>query len=127
MQLLREVINDAPDAHEFEAYPPERVAAYEESLVARRQTQLTIVARDRATGEPAGLTMVCVPELAPEIAAQEDTSVVPAHRGHGLGLLLKLEMASWLRAERPDVRAVDTWNDATNARCSPSTSGSARC
>ena len=59
--------------------------------------------------------MVCVPELAPEIAAQEDTSVLPAHRGHGLGLLLKLEMAQWLRHERPDVRAVDTWNDATNA------------
>ena len=39
MQVLREAINDAPDAHEFEAYPPERVAAYERSLVARRQTQ----------------------------------------------------------------------------------------
>ena len=115
MQVLREAINDAPDAHEFEAYLPDRVAAYEESLVERRQTQLTIVARDRVTGDAAGLTMVCVHELAPEIAAQEDTSVLPAHRGHGLGLLLKLEMARWLRADRPDVRAVDTWNDATNA------------
>ena len=115
MQLLREAINDAPDAHEFEAYPPDRIAAYEQSLVARRQTQHTIVARDRATGAAAGLTMVCVHELSPEIAAQEDTSVLPAHRGHGLGLLLKLEMAQWLRAERPDVRAVDTWNDETNA------------
>ena len=24
-------------------------------------------------------------------------------------------MAAWLRAERPDVHVVDTWNDATNA------------
>ncbi len=115
MQVLREAINDAPDAHEWESYPPERIAAYERSLVRRRQTQHTIVARDRATGAPAGLTMVCVKELIPGFAAQEDTSVLPAYRGHGLGLLLKLEMAAWLRAERPDVRVIDTWNDTTNA------------
>jgi GNAT superfamily N-acetyltransferase len=115
MQVLREAINDAPDAHEWEPYPPERIAAYEQSLVRRRQTQHTIVARDRATGEPAGLTMTCVKELAPEVAAQEDTSVLPPFRGLGLGLLLKVEMAAWLREERPDVHAVDTWNDTTNA------------
>lgn len=114
MVVLREAINDAPDAHEFEAYPPERIAAYEQSLVQRRQTQYTVVARHRATGEPAGITMVCVHELRPEVAAQEDTSVLPAHRGHRLGLRLKVDMTDWLRAERPDVSAVDTWNDTTN-------------
>ena len=115
MMVLREAINDAPDALEWEAYPPERIAAYEQSLIERKQTQFTIIARHRATGEPAGLTMVCVHELRPQVAAQEDTSVLPAHRGRRLGLRLKLEMADWLRAERPDVDAVDTWNDATNA------------
>ena len=114
MVVLREAINDAPDAHEFEAYPSERIAAYEHSLVERLQTQYTVVARHRATGEPAGITMLCVRELRPEIAAQEDTSVLPGHRGHRLGLRLKLDMIDWLRAERPDVHAVDTWNDATN-------------
>jgi GNAT superfamily N-acetyltransferase len=114
MTVLREAINDSPDAHEYEAYPPERIAAYEQSLVARRQTQYTLVARHRRSGEPAGITTVCVPELAPELAAQEDTSVLPAHRGHRLGLCLKIEMADWLRAERPDVHSVDTWNEATN-------------
>jgi GNAT superfamily N-acetyltransferase len=114
MVLLREAINDAPDAHEFEAYPVDRIAAYEASLVERRQTQYTVVARHRGTGEPAGITMVCVPEAAPAIAAQEDTSVLPAHRGRRLGLLLKLDMLDWIRADRPDVLAIDTWNDATN-------------
>jgi GNAT superfamily N-acetyltransferase len=114
MTVLREAINDSPDAHEYEAYPPERIAAYEQSLVARRQTQYTLVALHRPSREPAGITMVCVPDLAPEIAAQEDTSVLSAHRGHRLGLRLKIEMADWLRAERPDVRSVDTWNDVTN-------------
>ncbi|MEO5851830.1 MAG: GNAT family N-acetyltransferase [Nocardioides sp.] len=115
MQVLREAINDAPDAHEFEAYPPERIRDYEQSLVDTQQTQLTIVARHRATGEPAGLTMVAVPELRPEVAAQEDTSVLPPHRGCRLGLRLKLDMLDWLRDEHARVRATDTWNDTTNA------------
>jgi GNAT superfamily N-acetyltransferase len=114
MVVLREAINDAPDALEFEAYPVERIAAYEQSLVARRQTQHTIVARHTATGEPAGLTMVCVEEHLPDVAFQEDTSVLPAHRGHRLGLLMKVEMARWLREARPDVRETHTWNDHTN-------------
>jgi len=114
MVVLREAINDAPDAHEYEAYPPERIREYEKSLLDRRQTQHKVVARHRASGEPAGITMVCVPDLRPEIAAQEDTSVLPLHRGRRLGLRLKLDMLDWLRDERPDVRATDTWNDATN-------------
>ncbi len=59
--------------------------------------------------------MVCVHELRPEVAAQEDTSVLREHRGHRLGLRQKLEMIDWLHAERPDVAATDAWNDATNA------------
>jgi GNAT superfamily N-acetyltransferase len=114
MVVLREAINDAPDALEFESYPVERITAYEQALVRRRQTQYTVVARHRATGEPAGLTMVCVDEFDPSVGHQEDTSVVRAHRGHRLGLLLKLDMIAWLRDERPEVTATETWNDATN-------------
>ncbi len=51
--------------------------------------------------------MVCVHELRPEVAAQEDTSVLREHRGHRLGLRQKLEMIDWLHAERPDVAATD--------------------
>ena len=59
--------------------------------------------------------MVCVHDLRPTIAAQEDTSVLRAHRGHRLGLRMKLAMLDWLREERPDVDAVDTWNAPDNA------------
>jgi len=114
MVLLREAINDAPDATEFEAYPVERIMAYEQALAARRQTPYTIVARHRATGEPAGITMLCVDEFSPSLAHQEDTSVVRAHRGNRLGLLLKLDMIDWLAQERPEVAATDTWNVASN-------------
>jgi hypothetical protein len=43
-----------------------------------------------------------------------DTSVLKAHRGHRLGLLLKLGMLYWLREEEPQLRAVDTSNAVTN-------------
>jgi GNAT superfamily N-acetyltransferase len=115
MRVLREVINDAPDPGEFEAYPAERIRSVERWLAGQKQTPYTIVARHRDTGEAAGLTIVCAHELRPTIAAQEDTSVLRAHRGHRLGLRLKLEMLAWLREERPDVEAVDTWNVPGNA------------
>jgi GNAT superfamily N-acetyltransferase len=114
MVVLREAINDAPDALEYEAYPPERISAYERALEARRQTQYAVIARHRPTGEPAGITLCDVDEFSPSVAHQEDTSVVRAHRGHRLGLLLKLEMIDWLREARPEVTATDTWNDQTN-------------
>jgi GNAT superfamily N-acetyltransferase len=115
LQRLREAINDAPEPGEFEAYPPERIRSYEAWLEWQHQSLYTILARHRVTGEPAGITFVCVPELRPRIAAQQDTSVLAPHRGRRLGLRLKLAMLDWLRAERPDVEFVDTWNVPGNA------------
>jgi GNAT superfamily N-acetyltransferase len=115
MQVLREAINDAPEGGDFEACPPERIRAIERWLAGQKQTPYTIVARHRATGAAAGITITCVHELRPGVAAQEDTSVVSGHRGHRLGLRMKLAMLDWLRAERPDVEFVDTWNVPGNA------------
>ena len=112
---LREAINDSPGEGEFERYTHERIRTYEQSLQRRHQTPYTVLARHRASGEPAGITMLCVHELRPQIAAQEDTSVLRTHRGHRLGLRMKLAMLEWLRSERPDVGSADTWNAAGNA------------
>lgn len=114
MVVLREAINDAPDALEYESYPADRISAYERALEQRRQTQYAVVARHRASGEPAAITLCDVDEFDPSVAHQEDTSVLRAHRGHRLGLLLKLDMIEWLREERPEVTATETWNDVTN-------------
>ena len=54
--------------------------------------------------------------LRPAIAAQEDTSVLAPHRGHRLGLRLKLAMLEWLRtAYAPTSTFTDTWNVPGNA------------
>ena len=105
MQVLREAMNDAPGPGEPETFPPDRIRGEEESLARSHQTAYTVVARHRASGEPAGLSFVCVHELRPAIAAQEDTSVVRGHRGHRLGLRMKLELYDWLRAARADVES----------------------
>ena len=75
-------------------------------------TDWVTVAVHEQTGAVAGLTEL---ELGPPPRAfQEDTAVVPAHRGSGLGLWIKADMLCRLRAERPDVTEVITGNAASN-------------
>lgn len=49
-----------------------------------------------------------------EHAGQGITLVHPAHRGHRLGLLTKIENLNYGLAELPGVRYIDTWNAAVN-------------
>lgn len=64
------------------------------------------------TGDIAAFTEVQVEE-GPR-AHQEDTAVVPAHRGSGLGLWVKAHMLVRLRAERPEVAELLTGNASSN-------------
>ncbi len=110
-------INDAPLDEldvEDEVFTPERVRAYEHANAAREIHLHRLVARHRETGELAGHTVVGVDGERPEIAEQHDTSVVRAHRGHRLGLLLKIEMLRWLREAQPQIATIDTWNAESN-------------
>ena len=117
MVTLHEAINDAPlDDPELEpdVWDTDRVRSYDRAMAGRRQTVYRTMARHKQTGDWAGLSMLCVDEFSPAIAFQEDTSVVRAHRGHRLGLLMKADMLRWISQERPEVSATDTWNDTTN-------------
>lgn len=111
-------INDAPiDALEVEdeVFSRERIRAFERGQQERGHRTYRVIARHRATGELAGHTMAAVQEDHPGFGGQYDTSVVRAHRGHRLGLLLKIEMLRWLGDAEPQLRVLDTWNAATNA------------
>lgn len=110
-------INDAPiDALEVEdeVFSVERVRAFERGQQERGRRTYRVIARERTTGELAGHTMVSVDRDHPGFGAQFDTSVVRAHRGHHLGLLLKIDMLSWLGDAEPQLRVLDTWNAASN-------------
>lgn len=117
MVTLHEAINDAPmDDPDFEedVWDADRVRCYDRAMAGRRQTVYRVIARHRDTGDWAGLSMLCVDEFLPTVAFQEDTSVVRAHRGHRLGLLMKTDMLGWIGHERPEVGATHTWNATTN-------------
>jgi GNAT superfamily N-acetyltransferase len=110
-------INDAPiDALEVEdeVFSPARVRSFERGQQERGRRTYRVIARERTTGELAGHTLVSIERDHPGFGGQFDTSVVRAHRGHRLGLLLKIEMLRWLGDAEPQLRVLDTWNAATN-------------
>jgi GNAT superfamily N-acetyltransferase len=114
---LHASMNDAPTTDpedEPAAWDEQRLVSYEEAMAGRRQTLYRVLARHRDTGEWAGQSMLCVNEFCPAAAFQEDTTVVRAHRGQRLGLLMKTALLEWISDERPEVGVVDTWNDASN-------------
>jgi RimJ/RimL family protein N-acetyltransferase len=114
---LTAAINDAPlDDLEWEdeVYSPERVRAYERAQIESGFRLRRIVARHRPTGELAGHTVLVVDAESPHVADQHDTSVVRAHRGHRLGLLLKTEMLLWIADVEPQVTQVHTNNAESN-------------
>ena len=57
-------------------------------------------------GEIAGYTELVLPADRTGRAQQYDTAVLPAHRGHGLGLWVKSEMLRRVRAEHPGITEI---------------------
>ena len=111
-------INDAPTDDldlEDEVFSPERIRAFEAAAAAAGRRLYRLAVRHRDSGDLAGHTIVAVEIERPWYAHQYDTSVVRAHRGHRLGVLLKAAMLRWLREDEPQLRILDTWNAASNA------------
>lgn len=115
---LTAAINDAPHtteiAMEDEIFTPERLRAFEAAHDARGIRLYRVAARHRATGELAGHTVVAVDAEQPWRADQYDTSVLQAHRGHRLGLLIKIDMLRWLATEETQLRELGTANAGSN-------------
>jgi GNAT superfamily N-acetyltransferase len=110
-------INDAPmddlDVDD-EVFDADRVRAYEQAQLLGGHRLYRVLARHRGTGAVAGHTVVAVETERPHLGDQHDTTVVRAHRGHRLGLLLKADMMRWLREAEPALRWVTTQNAASN-------------
>lgn len=110
-------INDAPMGEltfEDEVFDLDRLRAIETARQRRGDRMYRIAARHRETGAIGGHTVVVVNPLDPMHAWQGDTAVHRDHRGHRLGLLLKIEMMRWLAEVEPQVTEVETWNHADN-------------
>ena len=110
-------INDAPMGNltfEDEVFDLDRIRDNATAQERHRNRVYRVVARHRTTGEIGGHTQVLVSPHRPHIACQADTAVARAHRGHRLGLLLKIDALRWLAAAEPQVELVETWNNADN-------------
>jgi GNAT superfamily N-acetyltransferase len=110
-------MGDAPDGglgYLSAPNSPEHVRAVERhSREAGRERRVVAAVHERS-GAVAGLTVLEITLLAPELAYQDDTVVLPEHRGHGLGLWVKAEMLRWLAADGAAVRRIRTTTDPTN-------------
>lgn len=98
---------------EPERWDAERLRDFEASYLAQDRTRHVYVAI-APDGSIAGHTELVVPKHDPQVVYQWDTLVLPAHRGHRLGLALKVANLAWVQAEHPERTAVRTWNAESN-------------
>jgi hypothetical protein len=74
----------------------------------------TVAARSRASAELAAFTQVAVDPADPSWGYQELTAVAGPHRGHRLGLLVKVAMLELLAEREPQLTQIITGNADVN-------------
>ncbi len=115
---LNEAFNDeAPSGElelEAEVWDADRVRS-DEAQRRRAGRHVFAVAALAPDGTMAGITEAVVNDHAPERGLQSGTLVLPAHRGHALGLAMKVANHRALRAALPQCRVLLTGNAGVNA------------
>jgi hypothetical protein len=114
---LNSAMADAPHSDSFEpiAWDADRLRAAEQRSVIRGTRDYSVGAIQDSTGEMAAVTQVIVdPAGAPGWAYQELTAVTRPHRGHRLGMLVKIANLEWLAVAEPQIRHIITGNAVAN-------------
>jgi GNAT superfamily N-acetyltransferase len=91
-----------------------RVRLDERRSAAQGLRRYTVGARSLASGELAGLTQLAVDPALPSWGFQELTAVARPHRGHRLGLLVKVAMLELLPEREPQLTQIITGNAGVN-------------
>jgi GNAT superfamily N-acetyltransferase len=91
-----------------------RVRGAEEAKRARKRRQYNTAVRHDDSGRLVAWTTLDFSHSAPDHAFQQITIVEPRHRGHRLGIIVKIENLRYARAHEPAVENIDTWNAAVN-------------
>jgi GNAT superfamily N-acetyltransferase len=117
-ELLRVMSTDEPAGDgekEEEFWSETRIAEDEELRRQRGATKLCAVARHAPSGRAVAMTEILVCDDEPQQSWQLNTVVHPEHRGHRLGLAVKLANLELLSRHSPGIRFVVTGNAAVNA------------
>ncbi|BCB85543.1 GNAT family N-acetyltransferase [Phytohabitans suffuscus] len=111
------LLTDAPMgdlAWEAEKIDADRVRAIDAVIAARGRRRYSTGVRHDESGKVVAFTTIDLPGTVDWHAFQQITIVEPAHRGHRLGTVVKLENFAYARAHEPGLRAIDTWNAGVN-------------
>lgn len=101
--------------YDEEPWDADRVRSHLTDLAGQQQHLLLTVAEHVASGELVAFTVLQVPFPEVPFGFQEDTLVMREHRGHRLGMLVKVANVRALAAWRPGVARIHTWNAQENA------------
>ena len=93
-------------------YDEPRLRAQEERAT-RSFDQLIAAARQPGTGSLVGYSQLYLPH-GEDYVIQDDTLVMPDHRGHRLGAALKLTTLEILLRDNPERSRIHTWTDPEN-------------
>lgn len=113
-QLRTQMNQDVPMGeldHEAVVMTPERIRSGEERL--ERSYDIVVAAARRADGVLGGYSLVFLARGSDQVL-QDDTLVMPAHRGHRLGLALKLATYDVVATQHPERTSMHTWTDPDN-------------
>lgn len=115
--LSTRMSTDAPSGGMDEAeevWTVERVLEYEERFEGSPRTSLFAAVEHVPSGHLVGYTELSVPAELHRAVSQEDTIVMREHRGHKLGMLLKVANLAQLHELHPGHPSVTTFNAEEN-------------
>jgi GNAT superfamily N-acetyltransferase len=116
--LLRVMSTDEPAGdgeRQAEHWDEERLRENDELLAARGVRKLAAVAQHVPSGQVVAMTELLIADDTPGQSWQMITVVHPDHRGHRLGLAIKLANVDFLAERAPKVRLVETGNASVNS------------
>jgi GNAT superfamily N-acetyltransferase len=116
-RLLAVMSDGSPMAgleYEQELWDTARVRRRDEEHERRGITTWTTAAQHLPSGDLVGYTVIMAIPPSTTFLHQEDTLVVPEHRGHRLGMLLKAENLRRVAVARPGAERIGTWNAEEN-------------
>ena len=115
--LMSRMNTDAPTgglSYDEETWDAARVRHVEDTWTRAGNISLVTAARHRDSNELAAYSVLEVAPSKPWLADQDDTLVAASHRGHRVGMLVKIRNLRRLLAEYPVVERVNTFNAAEN-------------
>lgn len=108
---------DAPEgdmAEPEDVWTVERLRENERQLATSPRTALTVFVEHVATGAPAGFSQLAIPPEPERAVQQWNTLVLREHRGHRLGMVLKVAGIDTVERDHPGHPSIVTFNAEEN-------------